>query len=188
MIVTDNSHWAAKARYLTTQAKDDAIEYVHGQVGFNYRLSGLQAAMGCAQLEQLDAYAAAKRRIATRYAQGFGGTPGLSLMREASWARSTYWLYTVLVDEPRFGIGSRALLRRLATVGIEARPLFQPAHASPAHRAAATGQHCPTADRLYAMGLSLPSSVGLTSRDQDRVIEAITAQAQLPLGAEPRHG
>ncbi|MBK7543763.1 MAG: DegT/DnrJ/EryC1/StrS family aminotransferase [Candidatus Competibacteraceae bacterium] len=84
MIVTANEAWARKAKYLTTQAKDDPLEYIHGEIGYNYRLTNLQAAFGCAQMEQLDQYVAAKRKIAARYGEALKGVPGLSIMKEAA--------------------------------------------------------------------------------------------------------
>ena len=78
MIVTDREDWAKKAKYLTTQAKDDPIEYIAGEIGFNYRLTNVLAAIGCAQMEQLVSYVAKKRSIAARYQQGLAGTPGLA--------------------------------------------------------------------------------------------------------------
>lgn len=172
MIVTGHDAWAAHARYLTTQAKDDPVEYIHREIGYNYRLTNLQAAMGCGQLENLDEYLAAKRRIAENYARELDGVPGITLMPEASWARATYWLYTILVDGRTHGRDSRALLRALARAGIQARPLWQPIHRSPAH-ASAIPADCPVADRLYCDALSLPCSVGLTAADQKRVCDVI---------------
>ena len=100
MIVTDNDDWADRARYLTTQAKDDPLEYVHGEIGYNYRLTNVQAAMGVAQMEQLDDYVAAKRRDRRAlYERPSRDVPGITLPAEAPWADSTFWMYTVLVDE-----------------------------------------------------------------------------------------
>ncbi len=113
MLVTDDAAWAARARYLTTQAKDNPIEYVHNAVGFNYRLTNMLAAMGCAQMEKLDDFVTAKREIAARYQEAFALLPGIIVPREAEWAFSTYWMFTVLVDEERAGISSRELLREL---------------------------------------------------------------------------
>jgi perosamine synthetase len=172
MILTRNADWAARARYLTTQAKDDPIEFVHGAVGFNYRLTNIQAALGCAQAEALEEHVAAKRRIAARYAEALSDVPGITLMPEAPWAESVFWLYTILVDSAGFGVDSRALLGRLAAAGIQSRPLWQPLHRSPAH-AAGPEYHCPVADNLNARALSLPCSVGLTDEEQDRVIRVI---------------
>ena len=115
MLVTDNEEWATKAKYLTTQAKDDPIEYVHGEVGYNYRLTNLLAAVGCAQMEQLDAYVAIKRKIAARYAEKLQNVPGVVTMRSAPWAANTFWMYTVLIEDDKFGMDSRRLMRSLAS-------------------------------------------------------------------------
>jgi perosamine synthetase len=172
MLVTQNAERAHRARYLSTQAKDDPLEYVHGAVGFNYRLSNVHAALGHVQLARLDEFVAAKRRIATTYAEALAGMAGITPMPEAEWARSSYWMYTVLVDACEFGMDSRALMARLEQAGVQARPLWQPLHRSPAH-SAAPRQECPVADDLYVRALSIPCSVGLSPRDQDRVIAAI---------------
>ena len=105
MLVTDHDEWARKARYLTTQAKDDPIEYIHGEVGYNYRLTNLLAAVGCAQMEQLPAYVAAKRNTAARYTEKLRNVPGVQPMRNASWAESTFWMYTILVEEGKVRYG-----------------------------------------------------------------------------------
>jgi perosamine synthetase len=162
----------AKAKYLTTQAKDDPIEFVHGEIGYNYRLTNVQAAIGCAQIEMLDEYIARKRTIASRYQLSLQETPGIRVMPQAPWAESTFWLYTILVDEKQFGVNSRELIQKLETMGIQSRPLWQPMHQSPVHsRAEATS--CETADWLYASAVSLPSSVGLSESDQEHVIESV---------------
>lgn len=176
LLVTNDLTLAERARYLTTQAKDDPLEYIHGQVGYNYRLSNLQAAMACAQLELLDEYVAAKRRIAQVYQEGLDQVPGISFMQEAPEAGSACWLTTILVDPARYGLDSRELLARLRQRRIQTRPLWQPLHQSPA----LAGCHhlgCPVSERLHARGLSLPSSVGLTPTDQGRVIEAVLSLA-----------
>jgi perosamine synthetase len=98
-LVTDNAEWAARAKYLTTQAKDDPVEYIHGAIGYNYRLTNLLAAMGCAQMEQLDDFIEAKRQIANRYLEPLATLPGLRLPQEADWAFSTFWMYTIQVDQ-----------------------------------------------------------------------------------------
>jgi perosamine synthetase len=173
MIVTGNSGWARQARYLTTQAKDDPVEYIHHEIGYNYRLTNIQAAMGCAQLECLDPYIAAKRANAARYHEALRNVAGLTLMPQAPWAWSTFWMYTVLVDEREFGHSSRWLLERLQERRIQTRPLWQPLHCSAAHAGApfiASG----VAERLNRDALSLPSSVGLTEDDLASVVRAIT--------------
>ena len=168
MIVTDHEGWARKAKYLTTQAKDDPVEYIHNEIGYNYRLTNLQAAVGCAQLEKLDDYVEAKRNIADTYRRTLAGVPGISLMQEASWAHSTYWMYTVLVDELQYGMGSRALLQKLGRCKIQSRPLWQPIHLSPAHSGSASIGGA-AAEQLYKRALSIPCSVGLSREAQNHV-------------------
>ncbi len=183
MVVTNNEQWATQAKYLTTQAKDDPLEYIHHEIGYNYRLTNIQAAMGCAQLEQLPDYIEAKRRIAARYAEVLADIPGLTLMRQAEWAYSIFWMYTVLVDETTFGMAARALLRHLADHNIQTRLLWQPLHLSAAHTSAAHtnvgGMTCPVAEGLNRDALSLPCSVGLTSCAQDYVIKILTATGRV---------
>jgi dTDP-4-amino-4,6-dideoxygalactose transaminase len=172
MLVTDNEAWATKARYLTTQAKDDPVEYIHNDIGYNYRLTNLQAAMGCAQLEQLDEYVAAKRRIAAAYTEQLRGLEGITPMREAPGAMSAFWLFAVLVDEGTCGFGSRKLMRHLAGQKIQTRPLWQPLHQSPAHGRCHTLGGA-VAEHLHQTALCLPSSVGLRAEQQARVVTAI---------------
>jgi perosamine synthetase len=172
MLVTNNEEWAIRAKYLTTQAKDDSVEYIHGEVGYNYRLTNLLAALGCAQMEQLDAFIEAKRQIAIRYQEALALLPGLRLPEAADWAFSTFWMYTVLVDEAEAGLDSRQMLKHLAARRIQTRPLWQPMHRSPAH-VSLGAMACPIADGVHRDALSLPCSVGLTQTDQDIVIEAI---------------
>jgi perosamine synthetase len=172
MIVTDNETWARKAKYLTTQAKDDPIEYIHREIGYNYRLTNIQAALGCAQMEMLDDYIAAKLRIAALYTDQLKDLPWLTPMREASWADSIFWLYTILVDEEALRGGSRKLMRYLGEQGIQARPLWQPLHQSPAH-AGSQSYQCTVAEGLNRTALSLPCSTGLTADEQARVISAV---------------
>ena len=172
MVVTNNSEYADRARYLTTQAKDDPVEYVHDEIGYNYRLTNLQAAMGCAQLEDVEERLAAKRSIARAYDEAFHGVSGITPMAEAPWASSAFWMYTILVDEGDFGMDSRRLLGLLDRSGIQARPLWQPLHLSRAH-ASSQAYRCDVAERLHRDALSLPCSVGLTPADQERVIDAV---------------
>lgn len=170
MVVTNRADWAERVRYLTTQAKDDPIEYKHNEVGYNYRLSNVQAALGCAQLERLDEHLAAKKALASGYIHDFAGAEGVNVMREASWASSAWWLFTALFD-PRVA-ESRALMAMLGRERIQSRPLWQPLHRSVAHRGAqALGGS--VAERLHRDALTLPSSVGLSEADRRRVSDLV---------------
>jgi perosamine synthetase len=176
MIVTDNEAWAGKARYLTTQAKDDPVEYVHNEIGYNYRLTNIQAAMGCAQMEQLDSYVAAKRRIAAEYRRAFEGLAGITTYKQAPFADSSYWMSAMCVDSTEFGCDSRALMTRLEAQEIQTRPLWHTLNSLLPYRTCQS-YHVEIADQLYRDALNLPCSVGLTSDDQARVIEAIRRMA-----------
>ncbi len=186
MLVTHEEGWARKAKYLTTQAKDDAIEYIHSEIGYNYRLTNLQAAVGCAQLEQLAQFVAAKRRLASQYRAALQSIAGLHVMPEAPWAASSFWLYTVLIDSTLTKTDRHFLHKALGVRRVETRPLWQPLHRSPAHRGA-VAYHCVVADRIQAQALSLPSSTNLTDMEQEWVIDELrTALKVAPSGLAGR--
>jgi dTDP-4-amino-4,6-dideoxygalactose transaminase len=180
MITTNDAQLAARARHLVTQAKLPGHGYVHDEVGYNYRLTNIAAAVGVAQLEQLPGFLAAKRRIAARYRDGLGGLP-VMLPPHANWVESSWWLYSVLVAS---GAGSpEAVVERMAHHGIQTRPLWRPLHCQPPY-ASTPRVGGSVAELIWQRGLSLPCSVGLTDADQDRVIAALRAV----LGSARRQG
>jgi perosamine synthetase len=176
MIVTDNQEWSDRARYLTTQAKDDPIEYVHNEIGYNYRLTNIQAAMGVAQLERLDEFVEKKRTIAAQYQEGLGDLDGIGLMAAQPDTNPVYWLYTALLG-PSTSLEDRKLfVKELNEAGFGARPLWRPLHLLPPY------EDCQSfmidqAVSLYNRAVSLPSSVGLESDDQQRCISTFRALA-----------
>ena len=172
MLVTENATWAQRARYLTTQAKDDPLEFEHRAIGYNYRLPNILAALGCAQLEVLDGYLEAKRHIASLYTSLLAGVPGITPMRQALWAESIFWLYTIRIDPALFGMDSRQVLHELATQRIQTRSLWQPMHLSPAHAGCQVVSGAIT-EVLYREALSLPCSVGIEEENVMRVAAAI---------------
>jgi perosamine synthetase len=173
MVTTNNGKMAERIRYLSTQARDDPLEYIHGEVGYNYRLNNIQAALGLAQLEQIDDFIKAKHVIANRYEESFAAVDGLSLMPDKRWGERMPWLYTVVVDSEMFGMGSRELIVKLGFAGIQARPLWEPLHIS---RVFLDGEKfsCPVAESLFHNAVSLPSSSNLTRSDQDQVIAVVS--------------
>jgi perosamine synthetase len=173
MIVTDNEAWARQAKHLTTQAKEDPIEYVHDALGYNYRLTNILAAMGCAQLENLEDFISAKRNIAVAYQKALCDVSGIVSMSEAPWAQNTYWLYTILVDRDLYGVDSRELRRCLEQERIQTRPLWQPLHRSKVYSSCQM-YHVKTADLIHRKALSLPCSSGLSSEDLERVVDVIS--------------
>ncbi|MCL4109642.1 UNVERIFIED_CONTAM: hypothetical protein GTU68_061899 [Idotea baltica] len=172
MIVTSDSQIAERAKYLTTTAKDDAVEYIHGDVGYNYRMPNVLAAMGCAQLEQLDGFIQRKRSIAEWYREHLNDVPGIHLQCESTEAFSTCWLSTVEVDEDVFGMNRKELRHSLLNANIQSRPFWQPMHQSPVYGREFSVLNG-VSDRLYSNCLSLPSSVTLTHSDVQRVCSAI---------------
>jgi perosamine synthetase len=168
MVVGRRADAVSRTRYLSTQAKDDPIEYVHEDVGYNYRLTNVQAALGCAQLEQVEGFIATKRRIAERYRSGLADCPRVSLMPSANHAQPVSWLYTVLIEG-----GSRPVMHKLAEQGIQSRPLWRCIHTNKPYRDCEVVGGGKTGEALQRDALSLPSSVGLSEADQDRVIAAL---------------
>jgi len=172
MIVTDDKKMAQRIKHLTTQAKSDPIEYLHDEIGFNYRMTNVQAAIGLAQLENLDEYIVLKKKIAGIYDRHLKKIKGLSLPQQAPGAESIWWLYTVLVDKAVFGKDSRALMKSLAVAGIQSRPLWCPLYKLAPFKDCYAFKIA-VVDRLYEQALSLPSSVNLSAEDLQRVIKAI---------------
>lgn len=170
MLVTDDDELAARARHLTTQAKVPGVGYLHDEVGYNYRLTNLAAALGNAQLSRIDEFVASKHRIAAAYDDAFGALPVTLPPRKAGYD-STYWLYSILVaDEAE----RDRLLEHLQKSGVGARALWRPLHVQPAYAGSrAVGSGIGTA--LFERGVSLPSSTHLTRSDQATVIDAVRA-------------
>ena len=169
MLVTDDIDLARRARHLSTQAKLPGFAYRHDQVGYNYRLTNLAASLGLAQLGRLDELVARKRELASRYDDAFAGLDGLETPPRAPWAMRSAWLYTVLL--PDSAIRDR-VCTFLNDAGIEARPIWLPLRLQVPYQSA-TIIGGDVAIKLSERGLSLPSSVGLSSADQHRVVDAL---------------
>jgi perosamine synthetase len=176
-ITTNDERIASYARYLSTQAKNDHMEYVHDEVGYNYRLSSTQAAIGVAQMERFSSHMAAKRKATEIYNVRLADVPGIVIPAEAPWARSNCWLYSILVECDTYGLDSRGLQELLRQQQIESRPFWRPAHRQKPY------QNCQAyrievADRLYREGLSLPCSVRITEEELDKVAAIVQAGVQ----------
>jgi dTDP-4-amino-4,6-dideoxygalactose transaminase len=176
MLTTNDEALARRARHLSTQARQPGIEYRHDEVGYNYRLTNLAAALGLAQLEQLDEFLASKRAIAARYQQAFAGQPGLASppLAPVGWSSSSHWLSSVAVDPAGARTDRNALHERLLGAGIETRPIWTPLHLMRLY-AGAPRLGGSVAEAIFARRLCLPSSVGLDAAAQERVIAAILA-------------
>ena len=172
MLVSGNEDWIEHARKLSTQAREPAAHYEHLEIGFNYRMSNLLAALGRAQLETLGMRVTARRRLRDRYRELLDGVPGISFMPEAAYGTSNAWLTCVVVDPEAFGADREAVRLALEAEDIEARPLWKPMHLQPifASHVAFGGD---VGARLFERGLCLPSGSALSDEAQDRVVAAV---------------
>ena len=169
MIVAQNDQKLAKAKYLTTQAKDDELHYVHNEVGYNYRLTAIQAAMGLAQLEQLPGFIERKKKRYREYKEQIDRIPGLSLLAVPDYCESNYWFYSLLVDEREYGIGRDELLRKFQAARIQARPIWKLNHTQKPYRHN-QAYRIEKAPHYFDRILNIPCSVGLTDAEVERVL------------------
>jgi dTDP-4-amino-4,6-dideoxygalactose transaminase len=171
MLVSHTRTLVERARHLATQARDRAPHYEHSEIGFNYRLSNLLAAVGRAQLATLEEKVARRRAIRVRYERELGRLAGLALHADAC-GRSNAWLTCITIDAVAFGASSGQIRESLQSRNIESRPIWKPMHLQPVFR------DCPirggaVAARLFATGLCLPSGSRMSAAEQAAVIAAI---------------
>ncbi|MEU8262046.1 aminotransferase class I/II-fold pyridoxal phosphate-dependent enzyme [Micromonospora sp. NPDC048999] len=171
MLVSDDLTLLARARHLSTQAREPVRHYEHRETGYNYRLSNLLAALGRAQLVRLDGMIARRRQLRDRYAKLFASVPGVTLLGVED-GDANCWLTALAVDPERAGWRAEELAEHLTARDIETRPVWKPMHRQPAY-AGAESLLTGAADRLFADGLALPSGSGLTEPQITRVLGAI---------------
>jgi len=168
-VLTDDPALAERARFLRDHAMDPDRRYWHGEIGFNYRITNMQAALGVAQLERLDEFLERKRAVAAAYRAGLYDVPGVTVQDEADWASSSWWMTTLRI----YGTGDvdrDELAARLRAVGIDTRPVFVPLHLLPPYRQAAP---LPVAEAVGGEGISLPSSTSLSDSELEYVIASV---------------
>lgn len=172
MLVSEDRALIDRARYLATAARQLAPHYEHTEVGFNYRLSSLSAAVGVAQLESIESKVARRRQIFDRYFSGLAHIPGVSFAYEAPHRRHSRWLSVMRLDPAVAGVTPEELRQALELRNIEARPLWKPMHLQKVFRdSLRVGGR--VAETLFSSGICLPSGSALTDADIDRVIEGI---------------
>ena len=169
MLVARRGEAARRARFWAQQARDPGLAYHHTQIGYNYRLSNVLAAIGRGQLQVLEKRVAQRRAVAEAYREAFADLEGIAPMPEARYGRATRWLSVFLLDAR---IDRDGLVRALDAAGIEARPVWKPMHLQPLH-AAAERLGGAVAEDLFRRGICLPSSSSLGPERQGRVIEAV---------------
>jgi dTDP-4-amino-4,6-dideoxygalactose transaminase len=161
MLLTDDEVTAARVRYLSAQARQPTVHYEHTEIGYNYRLSNLLAAVGIAQLERLEEMIGRRRALRETYARLFAGRPGVRVFQRPGDDGDNCWLTAVLVDPAEAGWSTDDLAKVLQEADIEARPLWKPLHSQPVFARARSFLNG-SADRLFAIGLVLPSGSALT--------------------------
>ncbi|GAA1930608.1 DegT/DnrJ/EryC1/StrS family aminotransferase [Nocardioides marmoribigeumensis] len=172
MLLTDDAALAAHVRKMATQAREPAVHYEHAELGFNYRLSNLLAALGRAQLSRLDAMIARRRGWRDQYRQLFAGAEGVEILGGTDDVQDNCWLTALTVDPEQSPWSASDLASVLTDAGIESRPVWKPMHLQPLfadHASTLSG----AADRLFATGITLPSGSGMTDDQFDGVVEVI---------------
>ncbi|NRD48373.1 MULTISPECIES: DegT/DnrJ/EryC1/StrS aminotransferase family protein [Corallococcus] len=174
MLVSADGELVQHALKLATQARDTAPHYQHSEIGYNYRMSNVLAAIGRGQLHVLEDRVAARRANHAFYAEAFRDLPGIQFMPEAPWGRHTRWLTTLTIDPEAFGADREAVRTALERENIEARPVWKPMHLQPVF-ANFERRRGSVAEDLFRHGLCLPSGSNLTRRELERVVEAVQA-------------
>ena len=172
MLTTDDGELAARVRYLATQARQPAAHYEHTEIGFNYRLSNVLAALGRAQLTRLDSMIARRRAIRGMYREIFSDHDGITILGGDDDAEDNMWLTAVLVRESVTGWGPADLVAALAVQSIESRPIWKPMHLQPVF-AGARSLVNGSSERIFEQGVTLPSGSVLTPAELDRVRSVI---------------
>ncbi|MBZ4373698.1 aminotransferase class I/II-fold pyridoxal phosphate-dependent enzyme [Corallococcus sp. AS-1-6] len=174
MLVSADGELVRHALKLATQARDAAPHYQHSEIGYNYRMSNVLAAIGRGQLHVLEDRVAARRANHAFYAEAFRDLPGIDFMPEAPWGRHTRWLTTLTIDPEAFGADREAVRTALEREDIEARPVWKPMHLQPVFAGFARRRGS-VAEDLFRHGLCLPSGSNLTRRELERVVEVVRA-------------
>jgi len=170
MLISKNPEWIERAGHLSQQAKVGTAEYDHDEIGYNYRMSNLHAALGLGQLAQLDQFIESKRTSAGVYIDLLSEfLPPNAIMSEAAGTKSSYWLYTAL-----FGDRSREIIQKLSQHNIGARPIWRPMHQL-SYLKDAYCHNSDFSDRFFREAISLPSSVGITSDEIHRVVRVLAS-------------
>ncbi len=177
MLVSDDAELIAHARKLATQARDPAPHYQHSEIGYNYRMSNLLAAVGRGQLRVLDDRVSRKREIFETYRRLLGDLPGIDFMPEAPWGISNRWLTVITINPDEFGATREDVRLALEAENIESRPVWKPMHLQPIYRDCEVVGGS-VAEDIFEKGLCLPSGTAMSDEDIERVVRIIRTQAK----------
>jgi dTDP-4-amino-4,6-dideoxygalactose transaminase len=175
MLVSDDGDLIARARFLSTQARDPAPHYEHSVIGYNYRMSNILAGVGRGQLQVLDDRVAARRAVFQAYADGLADVPGIDWMPEPDWSFSTRWLSCGTIDPAKAGMTSPELIKALSGELIEARPVWKPMHRQPVFAGCdyVTADNVSVSDRLFDHGICLPSGSNMETQEIARIVSTL---------------
>ena len=175
MVVVNDDRLAEECRSLRNLCFQPNKRFVHERLGWNLRMTNLQAALGLAQLERLEEFVGRKRRMGKRYNRSFSGLPGAQLpLEKTDYAENIYWVYGLVLDE-HLGMDAEMAMGCLADEGVATRPFFCPMHLQPVLQRMGlfAGERYPVAERLYRRGFYIPSGMALTDEQIDHVVEAV---------------
>lgn len=172
MIVTNNKFLAERARYFTNQAKDDPVKYIHNEIGYNFRLTNLQAALGLAQLQQLKKFIRKKKSNYELYRELLTDVKGVKVLGTPTGASSNYWFYSLLVDKKEYGIGRDKLMDSLTKKGIQSRPIWYLNHLQRPYMSN-QAYKIEKASWFWDRVLNLPCSTDLRKKQIRRIVSAI---------------
>lgn len=172
MILTDDPNYAERAKYLTTQAKDDPVRYIHNEVGYNFRLTNIQAALGVAQLEQLPDILNRKQQIHESYIEGIENLDGLSLDKGPKYARNNHWLNLLQVNTGISRETPEQLMNRLEENNIQTRPVWALNHLQKPYRKF-QNYKVEKSEKLINKSLCLPSSSNLTNENLSKIVSQL---------------
>jgi len=171
-VVTNNKKWADQIRFLSTQAKEPVPHYEHKEVGFNYRMSNLLAAIGLGQLEVLQARIASRQQVSDWYKEKFASAAGLAFMPVPSFSQPNFWLSCLTMDKEKISVSPIQVIEQLQKQNIEARPLWMPMHMQPVFKSNQVFERG-VGRALFASGLCLPSGSRLQKTEVEQISQII---------------
>jgi len=179
MVVTNNEEIAEKAKTLRDLAYGKGERrFLHSDIGFNYRMTNLQAAIGVAQMDKIDQSVETRRRNAHLYNSLLKDREGITLPPEAPWAKNVYWMYSILVED-LFGISRDELMARLRKKGVDTRPFFFPIHIQPPYHKKFEREQYPVAEEISRRGVNLPSGNGLEKEQIEYIVDCIISSEKV---------
>ena len=172
MILTNDKMKAKKARYLINQAKDNSFKFIHNQIGYNYRLSNIHAAIGFAQFEKLPVFLKRKNNIQKLYLRYLKGIEGIKIINTSNYSKNNYWLNVICIDKKKFNKNSTYLLKKLNNKNIKARPIWFPNHLQKKFKNYQSFK-INNANKIYSNCICLPSSISLADQDIYKICNII---------------